>query len=352
MKKIFCLVVVIAMIAALAIPTFADEEVAAPTEGLVAHLTFDDAENGLSGNGAVATPMNGKTPEDTTDPTISSDAKVGNGAYDFGTNDDHAWLSVTKEDGSSLLTGATAITVSYWSNNDAASTKWMFFATPNDENGAPTEMVYPSVQEYVGIFEAATIHSEFFHLSVSNERTYSDETPVNPANEWKLITVVFNSEMGAADGSINVYVNGEWEGGSGAVTHENHSIADLLGESHSVFLGMATWGDNDEFAGGLMDDLYIYNRALSADEVKQLATAQGVEGLISGNEPSEGTDAPEGTQAPETGKKPEGTQAPEGTKAPAETDAKTEGGCGSTLGAAAAIVALTSVFGCAIIKKH
>ncbi len=353
MKKIVALVMALAMIAGLAVAVFAEDDVTAPADGLVAHLTFDDAAS-LSTADVVAKPsdVNGDV-----EATITDDAKIGSGAYQFG---NQTFLSLTKADGSSLLTGANSITVSYWAKHSASGTQWTFFATANDENGKPMAPA-GGAEKYVGILENSGIHTELYNCALTGgARTYHpDAMSALIANEWHHVVLVIDTDNADPEQRmVKVYADGWTPDNSGVITHEGHTVADILGEDHSVLLGYAPWAAG-EFADGVIDDLYIYNRALSEEEVGQLMAAQSVPEIRFSEyknvteRPKTTAGEPDETKAPagETNAPAGGTEKPAGTGAATEAP-KDEGGCGSTLGAAAAIVALTAVFGCAVVKKH
>ncbi len=356
MKKILALVMVVAMMAALAVTTSAAE---VPEEGLIAHFTFDDLDAGLKGAGAVATPVTIVADAEPEIVVTTDDAHEG-GAVDLGASGQN-FLNVTKEDGTPLLSGLEGFTVSYWSKNNAG-TGWNFFAVPGDiaDLGAMGAQTYLS-ERYIGILEGASdVAVERYNCT--GARTYTTGAVTHDyADAWKLITVSVGPD------SVELYINGEWWGGmeSGLLDmYPNHELASILGDDSKLFIGFANW-ESGEYSTSLVDDYVIYDHAMTEAEVVDLATAMGVEGLSApaeteapSTEPT--TEAPEteptteapagdGTEAPEGGSPaPAGTQA-----APAETNASDdEGGCGSTLGAAAAIVALAGVFGCAIVKKH
>ncbi len=363
MKKIISIVMVVAMIAALAFTVSADDTAAAPTDGLLAHFTFDDAETGLTGNGAKATPSTVTATEGEerrilaietgATASISEDAAIGGGAYQF---DGTSFLTLTKEDGSGLLDGVDSLTISYWAKTDT-TTQWPFFATPNFEGG-PKSQIYLK-ETYFGILENNGTHAELYNSPANNnQRSYSTSTPTATIfnGEWHHVIVVVDTDNEDETlRKVTVYVDGYFDSESTQITIEQHKLSELLGSDYSVMLGYAPWGYNDnpahegEFSNSLLDDVYIYGRALNDDEVKALDAASAM--------PKE--DPPE-TDAPgdDTEKAPAGTdKTPADTNKPADNSTETsapadEGGCGSTLGAAAAVVALTAVFGCAIVKKH
>ncbi len=331
MKKFITLVMTIAIISALAITTSAAEM---PTD-YIAYFTFDDAEAGLAGGGAVATPNN-VAADGTAEVVIDTDNAFKGGALSLdNTSEAPYWLEVAKEDGSSLLTGYNELTISFWSNYTGTANGWSFFAVPVID-GAPYTQVYLS-EKYIGALENTT--------SLTVERYLCDGARTTSLSgmgyegEWQMYTVTFT------DTSFTLYQDGEvW-------TYYDtcaETLADILGEESNFYIGTATWGGlGNELYGGYIDEFVVYPYAMNDEQVANLYAAQsGEEAPIETEAPE--TEAPE-TEAPET-EAPE-TEAPKGddtTAAPEEE----KGGCGSAMGAAAAIVALTSVLGCAIIKKH
>ena len=336
MKKFIAVVMVVAMVAALGITASAADEI--PQDGLVASFTFDDD-------------LKGVTPTNTTGDaqvTLSDEGHNGK-AYDLGATTDDQWITLTKADGTGLFDGVESFTFSYWSKNDALSTTdWGLFAFPNDIE----KQSYPN-EHYIGTLEKqGTVIGEFY----DNEGARAGGTELalmTVPEDWNMITYVYDADTATATLYVNTFA------GTPVTMTDERSVESILKGDYTVWFGHANWCDqnpNGEFGSGLVDDIVMYNRALSEEEVMALATAQGY------TEEPEETEAPDDeTEAPADDNKDE-TNAPaddkDETNAAAGTGAadtganKEEGGCGSTLGAAAAVVALTAVFGCAVVKKH
>ncbi len=109
------------------------------------------------------------------------------------------------------------------------------------------------------------------------------------------------------------------------------------------------WRESDWFCLWMKSTFHTFDVAIARLDIVYTS-----ESLIPVETEAPETEAPE-TEAPET-EAPE-TEAPEtevpGTEAPATTEAPgEEGGCGSVVGAAAIVVTLTAVLGCAVVKKH
>lgn len=90
------------------------------------------------------------------------------------------------------------------------------------------------------------------------------------AQTWKLLT--FTYEKGTTSSVATVYIDGEEIATSGANTTLTNSIS-AIATSYSTtgYIGRTQWNntDNPDFVG-LMDDIRIYNRAITEDEILTL----------------------------------------------------------------------------------
>ncbi len=93
----------------------------------------------------------------------------------------------------------------------------------------------------------------------------SGSRPTNPSastgNDWARVDIVMTET------DTKMYVNGK------AVSKEDSSYAlsDIVGKNGILQIGKANWGSG-EYYKGWIDNLRIESRALSADEVKELAS--------------------------------------------------------------------------------
>ncbi len=212
------------------------EEMAEEAAAVLAQFTFDDEENGLKSSGAAATANN--------TPVFVKDADRGNVLSLDGTG--NVWLNVTKEDGSSLLTGVEELTVSYYSKAQRPETNWAFYAAPNG-NGQNLGAEY-----YLGIMEnGGKVTAERF----LNGRQDSAEAAYESG--WNHITVVYGAE------NTKIYVNGV----PTSTANNNGSLKQILGENSILQIGKANWGSG-EYYQGLLDDFVIYNYAMSERQVQ------------------------------------------------------------------------------------
>ncbi len=97
-----------------------------------------------------------------------------------------------------------------------------------------------------------------------------DTTVTDFAQTWKLVTLVY--DMSASPVTATVYVDGVEAANSSGYSKLSNSIKAIAGSySETGYIGRTQWnnGDNPDFIG-LMDDVRIYNRALTADEIVTL----------------------------------------------------------------------------------
>lgn len=151
---------------------------------------------------------------------------------------------------------------------------------------------------------------------------------------WFNLTLV-------ADGAVGtLYVDG-------SVVAEG-PVADIVGEGTQLYLGVNAW---DAVFNGYMDNLYIYDRCLTADEVAGLAkdSLTVVEAEPTAAPTEEPTQAPEETQAPADADSEEPTAEP--TTAPASTDAEESSNTGLVVGIVVAVVVVAAIVIVVVMKK-
>lgn len=211
-----------------------------PAQGnLIAEFTFDDEETGFSGAGAVAEKAN----EESGLEIVSVEGRGNVLQINSEPNKSFNWLNVTKNDGSSLLTGVKEFTVSYdSSSNGTWQNVWTFFA---DQPG-----VAASDRHYIGIADyRATMDVERYNESINGLDDGIDDF------EWKHVDVVFSEYK------TEVYINGVLCGSR----DNSHTVEESLGENSFVMIGKATWGN--EYWNGKLDNYKIYDYALTAEEI-------------------------------------------------------------------------------------
>ena len=98
------------------------------------------------------------------------------------------------------------------------------------------------------------IRQSTFRMTAAGGRTIIDSAVTPDLNTWYLVTFTF-------DGTTNrIYVNG--------IEKAENKTAHQPGSSSAFWIG--TFNGTQEMWNGLIDDVRIYNRALTANEVRQL----------------------------------------------------------------------------------
>lgn len=212
---------------------------AAETGKLIADFTFDNEESGFCGAGAVATKERAGN-----NLNIVSDDVYGNVLQFSGAPlaGDLSYLSVAKEDQSSLLAGVTEFTVSYDSNSSGVFQNcWTFFANRAGVPAANTQ--------YIGVADYPN------HLTVERYKESADASGLVPG--WKHVDVVFS------ESKTETYIDGVLR----MSRSNSHTVAESLGSDSDVLIGASTWNNTTEYWAGLLDNYKIYDYALTAEEI-------------------------------------------------------------------------------------
>ncbi|HEV8725280.1 MAG TPA: LamG-like jellyroll fold domain-containing protein [Candidatus Binatia bacterium] len=207
-------------------------------QGLVAHWTFDEGSgttaSDASGNGNTATLINGP---------VWSAGKVGSALYFDGIDDN---LVVAN---SSSLNLSGSFTLSAWVNPASAFTDFRSILVKNY-----TYYLYASVAGYCGS------GNPLGGFAVSVDNTVCQASPL-PANTWIHIALTY-------DGStLTLYRNG--------VAVANAAAAGALSlTTETLQIGASQYG---EYFQGLIDEVRIYNRALTATEIQAFYPQESIQ---------------------------------------------------------------------------
>ncbi len=212
--------------------------------GLVAYYPFNGNANDESGNGYNGTALGGVT---------NSTDRFGtlNAAYSFdGVND---YIEINNN----ILTqinGKSALSISYW------------FNTTSTESGA----IWGHGANNNGAVGANTGLASGYYNGVINSWNYTGccefySNPVSPYSTWHQATVVFDATQ-SNNSKIKIYIDGSLN--TSFIGTPNNST----GTGTSMFIGrrntdFSTFGD---YFGGLLDDLAVWNRALTQSEITAL----------------------------------------------------------------------------------
>jgi tetratricopeptide (TPR) repeat protein len=213
-------------------------------EGMVGHWELDETRGAIardsSGNG-----HNGMLMGDLSFNSNSVEGVIGRALHLTGTED----MSIRAD---SVFVPTSAFTVSLWftpdSDQDSTGNKWYLMYWGGDEETSGNKPLYEFNEDERGTIRLC--------IGIVGKQQYKLETKTN---SWKAFT--WYHLVATFDGAeVKLYVNGTLED---AANQRGTHYA-----SSEVCFGSKYNGDNP-FKGKL-DDIRIYNRGLSADEIGQL----------------------------------------------------------------------------------
>ena len=214
------------------------------TNGLVAYYPFNGNANDASGSGNNGTRFGA---------TLTADRYgTPNAAYAF--NGTNQYISTPI---ASTLNGAQTITISMWLNDASAQQTGAILGDWNEGNGG----IY--LNDFTGSNLAVAI-------TPSGQVTTSTNTVVGA---WHHVVVVFDGTQSGNSGKLKLFFDG-----IGTPLNFNYTIPNVLGGGASAVLigGRQIFGNPGDFFMGAIDDVRIYNRALSTNEVVQLFALESV----------------------------------------------------------------------------
>jgi uncharacterized protein (TIGR02145 family) len=213
-----------------------------PTNGLVAWYPFNGNANDESGNGNDGV-VNGAA--------LCSDQWANESrAYDFSGAD--CYIEIAN---SPIESQGTLIAWVLPRSAAAEYNNWDYSASLIDQNfGAQNN-------SGVGLYYHNTIHGLYAEVGWSgNTNNFINANPIKPLalSNWQHVVFSFTQS------SCSLYLNGE------LIANRTDMNAASMSTSN-LYFGRAPWGGNQ--FNGVLDDIAIYNRALSAAEVTELYTA-------------------------------------------------------------------------------
>jgi hypothetical protein len=215
-----------------------------PTNGLVGWWPFNGNANDESGNGNNGT-VNGAT--------LTTD-RFGNAnkAYSFDGVNDFIGTNL------SGITGQNSRTISFWFNSN------------NNTSGIKTMVGY-------GEHASAVPQGSRFDCTIENGRpsidigyTFASYTVNNVQNNWKFYTVAYASSYGTTVQAINLYIDGVLQQNPSIL---NTSISINTGNLYKVFFGAPYTNPSGNSFNGNLDDIGIWNRVLTQQEITALYNA-------------------------------------------------------------------------------
>lgn len=293
-KKFLTVAATAVMTMSMLMSAFADTE-----SDLIAHYGFDgDTKNEVTGEDATQTGQK------------FADAAGDTFTYEDGVNDKALVMAKGNTDGFNLNVAAKSdsYTVSVWIKGDEING----FADPivwyGGTNQSPEAWtgIWPGLQAtwthggpVIGSNDSAGVRA-----GVHSDEIKIVESASSVNIDWHMITAVFDGE------NASLYYDGKLVGDTvlsytdeAASEHAEATIPSVTGDDKSFYLGVNAW---DVPFSGLVDELYIYDRALTADDVSELFEKSNTQGVEVGEGQTEGETE---TRTPQLAKKGEFTQA-------------------------------------------
>lgn len=237
---------------------------------IIARFDFDDLATPnaeINGEGAKATGTYGIVDDLTGGKALS--ININNGTF----ADKKECLKVTDASGDSLMTGLDAFTVSFELKQiRIGATNWPIFINKDDNS--------PSYghEHYIGtclLGDGALSVERYLNDNGGRDIRGTSATSIVPG-EWYHIDIV------EADGLASLYVNGQIRSKK-TFDKADLKTSSIFGDNSVFYVGHATWGQ--EWLGGYMDNLTVYNYALSnreiVDEYNTYVSAIPMEGTVS-----------------------------------------------------------------------
>lgn len=202
------------------------------TDGLVGHWKFDEGEGttayDASGNDNHGTLVNGP---------IRTDGKVG-GALNFDGSNDYVEV-----DDNSIFAG-DSVTISFWFKSTMTSSGSLVWKERIGSGGSYWIRMEPESNQIRVLFRDSSNNS----ANITTSQIYNN-------GEWHYFVVTYNGSSG------QIYVDNEEDGSTFDSIYSWDS-------DESLYIG-AQWG-TESFFNGQIDDVRIYNRALSPEEIQDL----------------------------------------------------------------------------------
>lgn len=233
-KKILSMLMAVVMFASLFSGNVFKAEAYAAEDGLVVHLEFDDDLSDSSGNGNDAKCEYGKI---TFEEGIHGKSAVFNGK---------TYIEIPDSD----TLDVKNLTISLWAYKDTPMYSHEKVPYVYKEKDEDFYIIPYNLYEYGDNLPILTLHE--FDTELDQFRMESGSIDIK---KWHLLTATFDGK------EARIYENG--------VLLKKQDCAGSIGASlGELYIGLDEFGDL--YYEGKMDDLRIYNRAISADEVVSL----------------------------------------------------------------------------------
>lgn len=206
---------------------------------LIADFNFDEieADETMTGAGAKATG------------TYSVTKSYGASGNAIELDGSSQFLTVTKENGDSLLKGLDEVSISADVSFERTATDWLFFSSDNTQARSESHL------NYIGAFQnGSKLNVERF-----DDGRRGNFSPSLSTGSWYHVELVY------ANDKTTAYINGEEVGSADS----EDALVDILGDNPVFNIGKAHWGSG-EYCKAKIDNFKVYSGVLSADQISEL----------------------------------------------------------------------------------
>lgn len=206
-------------------------------------LNFNDLQNGQTGSFTA-----GNTVATIHGTAANTEGKDTTPAANLSSN---FWLDLKNTDGSAILKGKHAITISYDSKPDTNGNKgWTVFAAPNS-NAQKYQF-----EHYIGFLDTGG-HVYFERYNNDGARVDMGAAKDGVTSGWKHVDVTLTDE------ATSLYIDGQLVNRRSPIEN-THQLNTILGEAGGVLqVGRANWGSGEYYTGAI-DNLKIVDSTQAA----------------------------------------------------------------------------------------
>lgn len=218
-----------------------------PTAGLVCYWKLDDG----SGSTALDSSGSGNNGKLLNNPTWTA-AKINGGLLFNGINNSLSTPAIN-------LSATRAVSVSLWVNRIYSNTGGhaLFESSPDSNNSTTGFMLFPD--------DSSSCSGGGLLVGLRGNAGYNLKCYAQPTSGvWHHLVAVFNKSQSALN-EVSLYVDGLLQTAQHQAASNNNT--NNFGSNALYFMSRGGSGD---FSSGIIDDVRVYNRALSSIEVQQL----------------------------------------------------------------------------------
>lgn len=233
---------------------------AAVTDGLVAHWGFDEGSGTTAGNSAATGAIHNAAIQGA---TWTASGKYGSALSFDGVND---FVQIAKHADFQL---GSAYTLAGWYNVQTGGTNPEFMTLIDQENTWSARNWWLAVTNNYQTDPVGSLRWSASSGGATDKLLIKTSGVYNSG--WQFFVAVFDSKADA-NGDAKLYMN--YTGVTGGIAQDTDIGGVLNTGNYDIFIGKTS--SNSRFFKGMIDEVSIWNRALSADEVKQLYTVADV----------------------------------------------------------------------------